>query len=101
MLKLNKKGSVIGVIGYIFTLFIWILIWGLVIDPMDYVLDTAMNDTWESLDMGSDTNVWIENYGTYQNLNFKQFAFWGGLIGITLAYWAYSYYMKSQEYIQR
>jgi len=93
----NKTGSVIGVIGFVFTLFLWVLVWGLVIDPMDYILDSAMNDTWESMDLHGDSNAWIASYGTYHNLNFKQFAFWGGLIGIVLSYWAYSYYMRERE----
>jgi len=100
MLK-NKKGSITGIIGYVFTLMMWVLVWGLVIDPVDYVLSDSMNSTWESLGVDRSTNQWVQNYATYQDLNFKQFAFWGGLIGITLAFWAYSYFMRSQEFTRR
>jgi hypothetical protein len=93
---MNKKGSVVGVIGYIVFVFVWVILWGLLIDPMDYLLDDTMNETWEAMGINS-SNSWVQNYATYRDFNFKQFIFWGVLIGITISYMAYSYNLKVQE----
>ena len=96
----NKKGSLVGMIGFIVALFMWILMWVAVIDPADYILDDVADDIWDS--MVDNTSTWYSTHSTLRTrtTNFKQYAFWGGLVGIFISMMAYAWYSRANQYVR-
>lgn len=95
----NKKASIGASIFFIVTLMMWFVLW-IVVDTVDYSLDSVLNNTWSALDENdSAVSSWYDTYGVFRTrqTNFKRYAFWGGTIGLIIGYIAYSYYIRAQQ----